>query len=76
MGKKEIDPRMLQGVLLEQLDGWSCHLLHRSGVGGAGCVCVCADLGDAIDQELRVGHSDFEMPLNVPVAISTRQLDV
>lgn len=34
-----------------------------------------ADLGGVIDQELSFGHNDFEKPLNVPVAISTRQLD-
>lgn len=34
-----------------------------------------ADLGSVIDQEPRLGHNDFEMPLNVPVAIATRQLN-
>lgn len=39
------------------------------GTGGG------ADLRSVIDQELCLAHNDFEMPLNVAVAIPTRQLD-
>lgn len=36
---------------------------------------VGADLRSVIDQELCLAHNDFEMPLNVTVAIPTRHLD-